>query len=217
MSDKTTEFILEHKIVTICRKLYGEDLLNLAKALYDGGIRLIEVTFDQSDAHCEEKTGEAIKLLCTHFGDSLRVGAGTVLTEKQVDVAIAAGAKYIISPNVDEAIIKYTKKCGCISIPGAMTPSEIIAANKYGADIVKVFPAGYLGIKYVKDIKGPISHIPLLAAGGINESNILDYAKAGYAGFGISGRLTDLEVISDQNFPEFTKRAKDFIAKVTGS
>lgn len=216
MSGKVVEFILEHKIVTICRKLYGEDLLNLSKALYEGGIRLIEVTFDQSDAQCEQKTGEAIALLSNHFGESLIVGAGTVLNEKQVDVANAAGAKYIISPNVDEAIIKYTKKCGLISIPGAMTPSEIIAANKYGADIVKVFPAGYLGLKYVKDIKGPISHIPLLAAGGINESNILEYTKAGYAGFGISGRLTDIEVIAEQNFPEFTKRAKDFIASLAG-
>lgn len=211
MSEKTSEFILENGIVTICRKLYGEDLLNLANALFEGGIKLIEVTFDQSDADCIRKTSEAIAMLVANLGDKMQFGAGTVLTLDQVKAAAEAGATYIISPNVDPAIIRYTKELGLTSIPGAMTPTEIVSAHQYGADIVKVFPAGYLGLKYVKDVKGPISHIPLLAAGGINEENIGEYFNAGYLGFGISGRLTDGKLIKEKNFKEFTERAKSFV------
>lgn len=211
MSEKTSEFILENGIVTICRKLYGEDLLNLANALFEGGIKLIEVTFDQSDADCIRKTSEAIAMLVANLGDKMLFGAGTVLTLDQVKAAADAGATYIISPNVDPAIIRYTKELGLTSIPGAMTPTEIVNAHQYGADIVKVFPAGYLGLKYVKDIKGPISHIPLLAAGGINEENIGEYFNAGYLGFGISGRLTEGKLIKEKNFKEFTERAKAFV------
>ncbi len=211
MSEKTSEFILENGIVTICRKLYGEDLLNLANALFEGGIKLIEVTFDQSDADCIRKTSEAIAMLVANLGDKMQFGAGTVLTLDQVKAAAEAGATYIISPNVDPEIIRYTKELGLTSIPGAMTPTEIVSAHQYGADIVKVFPAGYLGLKYVKDIKGPISHIPLLAAGGINEENIGEYFNAGYLGFGISGRLTDGKLIKEKNFKEFTERAKSFV------
>lgn len=211
MSEKTSEFILENGIVTICRKLYGEDLLNLANALFEGGIKLIEVTFDQSDADCIRKTSEAIAMLVANLGDKMQFGAGTVLTLDQVKAAAEAGATYIISPNVDPEIIRYTKELGLTSIPGAMTPTEIVSAHQYGADIVKVFPAGYLGLKYVKDVKGPISHIPLLAAGGINEENIGEYFNAGYLGFGISGRLTDGKLIKEKNFKEFTERAKSFV------
>lgn len=211
MSEKTSEFILENGIVTICRKLYGEDLLNLANALFEGGIKLIEVTFDQSDADCIRKTSEAIAMLVANLGDKMQFGAGTVLTLDQVKAAAEAGATYIISPNVDPEIIRYTKELGLTSIPGAMTPTEIVSAHQYGADIVKIFPAGYLGLKYVKDVKGPISHIPLLAAGGINEENIGEYFNAGYLGFGISGRLTDGKLIKEKNFKEFTERAKSFV------
>ncbi|OJV64375.1 MAG: 2-dehydro-3-deoxyphosphogluconate aldolase [Clostridiales bacterium 38-18] len=211
MSEKTSEFIIENGIVTICRKLYGEDLLNLAKALYEGGIKLIEVTFDQSDADCIKKTSDAIAMLVANLGDKMLFGAGTVLTLDQVKAAADAGATYIISPNVDPAIIRYTKELGLTSIPGAMTPTEIVNAHQYGADIVKVFPAGYLGIKYVKDIKGPISHIPLLAAGGINEENIGEFFSSGYLGFGVSGRLTEGKLIKEKNFQEFTERAKAFV------
>lgn len=214
MPSNHVQQILDNQLITICRGLYGESLLSLAQSLYEGGIRLIEVTFDQSDKECISKTGQAISMLSNHFGDRMLIGAGTVLTKEQVDKAKKSGASYIISPNVDVEIIKYTKQLELVSIPGAMTPSEIIQANSIGADIVKVFPAGYLGLNYVKDIRGPINHVPLLAAGGINEDNIRDYADAGYAGFGISGRLTDKKVITLGEFSTITARAKEFIKQL---
>lgn len=211
MGNQIKEYILEKSLITICRQIYGQDLLKLSKALYDGGIRLIEVTFDQSDPDCNIKTPEAIKALDDYFKGSLLVGAGTVLTTDQVRLAFDAGAKYIISPNVDVEVIKLTKELGMASIPGAMTPSEIAYADKLGADIIKIFPAGYLGLKYVKDVRAPLSHVKLLAAGGINEQTIRSFIDAGYSGFGISGRLTDKSIIATGNFEEFTNRAKDFV------
>ena len=155
-------YIEKNKIICICRKIYGEELRKLARAMYDGGIRLMEVTFDQADPDCCQKTGQAIRMVDEEFGGRMQFGAGTVLTREQVDAAKDAGAKYIISPNTDEEIIRYTKQLGLVSIPGAMTPSEILAAHDAGADFVKLFPTVYLGLPYLKDIKGPINHVKLL-------------------------------------------------------
>ena len=206
----TYNFIAEHKVVVIVRKIYGKDLLNLSKALYEGGIRLMEVTFDQQDPQHAVKTAEAIKMLGEHHGDKMMFGAGTVLTIKQVDSACKAGAKYIISPNFKTAIVEHTKKCGLVSMPGCMTPTEIIDAHDCGADFIKLFPATTLGFKYIKDILAPISHVKLVATGGVTEENFGEYLDLGFAGAGISGRLTDKKLITEGNWEELTCRAKVF-------
>jgi len=209
-------FIEENKIICICRKIYGEDLLKLANALYEGGIKLMEVTFDQADPECEKKTGEAIAMLNRELGDKMRFGAGTVLSKSQVDAARAAGAEYIISPNVNTEVIRYTKELGMVSIPGAMTPTEIITAHETGADFVKLFPTVWLGLRYIKDIKGPISHVKLLGTGGLNEENLGEYLAAGMIGAGISGRLVDKKLREEGNYAEITARAKKFMEIAKG-
>lgn len=206
----TLEFIQENKVITICRKVYGEDLLNLAGALKAGGVKLMEVTFDQADPDCIAKTSEAIHSLCEKYGDEMMFGAGTVLTKEQVKAAADAGARYIISPNIDPEVIRYTKELGLVSMPGAMTPSEIICAHNLGADIVKLFPAGYLGFGYIKDILGPISHVKLCATSGVNETTWPEYLKYGFVGAGISSRLCDEKLIAAGDFAEITRRAQAF-------
>lgn len=206
----TLEFIKQNKVITICRKVYGDDLKKLAQALCDGGVKLIEVTFDQADPDCIQKTSECIFMLCETFGDSMMFGAGTVLTKAQVKAAADAGGRYIISPNTDPEIITYTKELGLVSMPGAMTPSEIISAHNLGADIVKLFPAGTLGFSYIKDILGPISHVALCATGGVKEENFAQYLELGFAGAGISGRLCDKRCIADGDFDEIKRRAQAF-------
>lgn len=207
----TLDFIFQNKVITICRRVYGEDLLKLADALYAGGIKMIEVTFDQADPDCIEKTSECIRTLCDRFGDKMMFGAGTVLNAEQVEAAAKAGARYIISPNVDADVIAKTKELGLVSMPGAMTPSEILTAHKLGADIVKLFPAGYLGFGYIKDILGPISHVKLCATGGVTEENWGKYLEFGFAGAGISGRLCDKKCIAAGDFEEITRRARVFM------
>ncbi|MEA4969664.1 MAG: bifunctional 4-hydroxy-2-oxoglutarate aldolase/2-dehydro-3-deoxy-phosphogluconate aldolase [Candidatus Pelethousia sp.] len=206
----TLAFILRNKVITICRKVYGVDLLHLAGALLAGGVKLIEVTFDQADPDCIPKTVQAIRSLNETYAGQMLFGAGTVLTGEQVEAAKEAGARYIISPNVDPAVIRRTKELGLVSIPGAMTPSEIITAHNQGADIVKLFPAGYLGFGYIKDILGPISHVKLCATGGVTEENLAQYLDLGFAGAGISGRLCDKGCIAAGDFEQIAARAQAF-------
>ena len=125
--------------------------------------------------------------------------------------AADAGARYIMSPNVDPEVIACTKELGLVSMPGAMTPSEILEAHKLGADIVKLFPSGYLGFGYIKDILGPISHVKLCATGGVNEDNWGTYLDYGFVGAGVSSRLSDKKLIAAGDFEEITRRAKVFM------
>lgn len=199
------------KIIAICRRIYGEDLLHLAGALHEGGVDFIEVTFDQAAPDCLEKTAQAIKMLAKSYKD-MYIGAGTVLTYPQVDAATAAGAGFIISPNTDIEIIKYTKKCGLVSIPGAMTPSEIIAAHNAGADYVKLFPCAYLGERYIKDIMAPISHVKLIATGGVNADNFQTFMDFGMVGAGISGALSDKAAIRSGDWEKLKRNAQALTA-----
>ncbi|MDF2501988.1 MAG: aldolase [Anaerosporomusa subterranea] len=210
MDKETAGFIRRHKVIAICRRLYGPDLLSLASALSQGGVNMLEVTFDQSDPECIKKTSEAIRSLLEKFGSCMEIGAGTVLTKEQVMAAKDAGASYIISPNVDVEIIKYTKALGLVSVPGAMTPSEILTAHNAGADFVKLFPSGTLGFNYIKDILAPISHVKLVATGGVTEETLPEYLKLGFAGAGVSGRFSDKKLIAEGNFAEITRRAQAF-------
>ena len=207
----TLDFVLENKVVSIVRRVYGDDLLKLAHALCDGGVKMIECTFDQQDPCCIEKTTEAISMLCAEFGDRMYFGAGTVLSAKQVDAAAEAGAKYIISPNVNPYVIGHTKELGLVSIPGAMTPTEILSAHDLGADIVKLFPATTLGFKYIKDILAPITHVKLMATGGVTEENFADYLSLGFVGAGVSGRLSDKKLIAAGDFDTIRQRAAAFV------
>lgn len=203
-------YIEKHKVIAICRRVYGEDLLRLAQALCEGGVKLIEVTFDQSDPKCLEKTTGSMQMLREHLGDAIRFGAGTVLTPGQAEAAYRAGGEYIISPNTDPEVIAKTKELGMVSIPGAMTPTEILTAHKCGADFVKLFPASDLGLSYMKAISAPISHVKLLATGGVTEKNFAEYLRAGFMGAGVSGRLCDRKLIEEGNFREITRRAMEF-------
>jgi 2-dehydro-3-deoxyphosphogluconate aldolase/(4S)-4-hydroxy-2-oxoglutarate aldolase len=139
-----------------------------------------------------------------------------VLNSEQVVAAMNAGATYIISPNVDDDVIRLTKALKLVSIPGAMTPSEVAHAYKVGADIVKLFPAGHLGTKYIKELRAPLSHIPLLATGGVNEESLPGFLDAGCAGAGVGGRLADKKLLAEKNYGEIRKRAEAFVSLLQG-
>lgn len=211
--DSIQNMIEEHRIIVICRGIYGEKLKQTMEALYRGGIRLAEVTFDQRSENYYD-TLENITMLQKHFAGRMAIGAGTVVTVEQVELAYKAHAAYIISPNVDEDVIRRTKELGMISIPGALSPSEVLKAHSCGADYVKLFPAARMGTGYIKDLMGPISHVKFIATAGINENNIAEFASIGCIGFGISGRLTDKTVIQEGDFEELQHRAEIMIAKL---
>ena len=209
--NSTIQTIINEKIIVIFRQLYGDQLLKTVDSLHKGGVKCIEVTFDQSDPDCIKKTGDSIRLLNQHF-PNMTIGAGTVITLKQLYSAYDAKAKYIISPNTDEEIITKTKDLGLVSIPGATTPSEILKAHKHGADIVKIFPSNSLGLAYVKDLVGPINHVKFVVAAGITLKNMTDYLDIGCVGFGISGPLTDKELIKKGDYWALEQRASEFVS-----
>lgn len=214
MQNKVIETILNEKVIVIVRGVARKDLLPLAQAMYRGGIRLIECTYDASGKIADEEIAGNIGMLAEHFGGDMLVGAGTVLTERQVELTRQVGGTFIISPDTNPDIIRATKEQGLVSIPGALTPSEITLAHRSGADFVKLFPVFTMGAEYVKAVKAPLSHVRLLAVGGVNETNLGDYLKAGACGFGIGSNIINKKMIAEGDWDGITNLAKEFLAAV---
>lgn len=211
--NKTLNQILDSKIVAIVRGVSSECILPTVQALKDGGIVCVEVTFNTKSEELSRDTLKCIEMLKQEFGDEIALGAGTVMTVQNVRDAAAAGAAYMISPNISEAVIKETKKMGLISIPGAMTPTEIITAWEYGADIVKLFPAAIMGLDYIKAIRGPIKHIPMTAVGGINAGNAQSFLDAGCVGVSVGGNLVNNKLIEAGDYQAIKKLAMEYDLK----
>lgn len=214
MKEQIIQNVYEKKLIAIVRGLSAEDSFRTAKALSEGGINMIEVTFNQSSDDGFAATTEAIRRINGELGDRIMAGAGTVLTREQADLACEAGAKYIITPNVNADVIRYANSLGMVTMPGAFTPSEIEEAHRAGADFVKVFPAGQLGTDFIRAIKAPLNHIALLAVGGVNENNLKDFLNAGVVGFGIGGNLVNQEWIKNGQFDRITELARTYVENV---
>lgn len=205
----TLNDILKYKIVAILRGANPADVLKISEALYNGGIRILEITMNSTNPL------QVIEQLTAKFGDKIVIGAGTVLDTQMAKDVVAAGAKFILSPIVDVAVIKAAKDLGAVVIPGAHTPTEIAYAYKNGGDIIKVFPATSPG--YLKEILAPLNHIPLLPTGGINLENIKQYQQAGAVGFGMGSALVDTKMqITDAYLAKLTETARKFVAVIAG-
>ena len=214
MREKIIEAIEKYKVITIVRGIESDKLIPLAEAMYDGGIRLLEITYSANGSTSDEETAKNIEMLSKHFEGRMFIGAGTVITEKQVELTKNAGGKFIISPDTYENVIKKTRELGMVSMPGALTPSEIQEASRFGADFVKLFPITNMGIEYVKAIKAPLSHIKFLAVGGINENNIDDYLKAGVSGFGVGSNIVNKKLVDSGDFASITDLARKYTQRV---
>ncbi len=215
MKNRVIDAIKKEKLIVIVRGVKKEKMLHLTEALYKGGIRLLEFTYSADGSISDEETSEIIGMLAENFKGRMFIGAGTVLREKQVELTHKVGGSFIISPDANPSIIKKTIELGLVSIPGVMTPTEIVAAHNAGADFVKLFPVTNLGSGYVKAIKAPLSHIDVLAVGGINHLNIAEYAAAGACGFGVGG-VINKELINADKFEEITQLAKKYVTAANG-
>lgn len=216
MREQIIHKIKEEKLIAIVRGIKPELCLQVAQALYDGGVRLMEITYNQKDPSGWPLTAEAIQAVAECFEGRMLVGAGTVTTVELVEMTYKHKGRYIVSPDTDIEVIKRTRELGMVSLPGAMTPSEIKAAHNAGADFVKIFPAGTLGAGYIKAVKAPLSHIPLLAVGGVSEKNAADFLAAGADGLGIGGNLAKKDWIDAGRFDKLTEAAKATIAAIKG-
>ncbi len=208
------EYVLERKIVAIVRGLKPEYLVRLGHAFEEGGIGLMEVTYNQKAPETWADTARGIEAVEKEFGDRLLVGAGTVITREQVALTYNAGGHYLVTPTTQPEIIQMGKSLGLGLYPGALTPSEILAAYEAGADAVKVFPVSTFGPGYIKAVKAPLSHVPLMAVGGVNEKNAADYIKAGCIGLGVGGNLVNKEWIANGEWDRITALAREFMKAV---
>jgi 2-dehydro-3-deoxyphosphogluconate aldolase / (4S)-4-hydroxy-2-oxoglutarate aldolase len=200
--------IFGHKIIVIIRGIDPADFLNLAGALLEGGLTVMEITLNSRDAL------SVIKKASVQMGERLLIGAGTVLDAESAEEAISAGARFIVSPSLNTETIKATKQKGAVSIPGAFTATEILSAYNGGGDIIKVFPAS-VGANYFRDLRGPFPQIPLMPTGGVNLTNIREYQKAGAVAYGIGSALVDgSQKMTKEYLKRVTEKAKQFAEAV---
>ncbi len=198
--------IKENGVVAVIRGAKSENILSIAEALYLGGVTTLEITVETP------KVLSLIESIRDKFNDKIIVGAGTVLDTETARAVIMSGAQFIFSPTVNIETIRLTKRYGVISIPGALTPTEILSAYENGADVIKVFPAHLFGPKYIKDIHAPLPHIPLMPTGGVNLENAADYIKAGGVAVGLGSNLVNTKKeISESYLHELTSSAQKFV------
>ena len=175
--------LMEQRIVAIIRGVTGEGFDGLIAALVENDILVMEITVDTPSVY------EKIAQIKSRYGGDVAVGAGTVLDSETARLAISAGAEFLVSPSLNLDVIKTAKRYGKMVLPGCMTPTEIVQAYEAGADAIKVFPASVLGPKFIREMFGPLGHIPLLPTGGINLDNARDYLDAGAIAVGLGSSL----------------------------
>ena len=208
------EEILREKLIVIVRGVKGECLEPLCEALYAGGAKFVEFTYGSPTMKDDTETAYWIGYIAKQFKDRMTVGAGTVTTTRQVERTYNAGGRFVISPNTDPEIIGLTKQFGLVSIPGALTPSEIVTADHAGADFVKLFPISTMGADYVKAIKAPLRNVRMLAVGGVNDTNMPDYFKAGVCGIGLGSNIINMKLIEAGDYDGVTELTKKYVEKL---
>lgn len=214
MTEQVLSAIYEHKLIAIVRGVDTDRCLQVAQALYAGGIRLMELTYDQLHPESWEQTAQAIGAIAGAFAGRMYVGAGTVLTPAQVELTARHGGQFILSPHTDGAVIRRTRELGLVSIPGAFTPTEILQAHEAGAHIVKIFPVGMFGPEYLQAVRAPISHVPMMAVYKMDASNVAQYLRAGAVAAGVGGSLVNGAWVAAGEFCKITQAAREFVAAV---
>lgn len=191
-------------IVAVIRKPPYNKVIQITDALVAGGVEALEITVDTDRAY------EIIAQLKERYEGKALVGAGTVLDEQTAMTAIEAGADFIFSPILDEATIRLTNQYGRISIPGVMTPTEIVKGFQYGADVLKIFPGSSLGVNYIKELSAPLGHIPMMPTGGVTLDNVGPFIRAGAVAVGIGSSLTNSKAIAEERYDVLTGLARQF-------
>ncbi|MCI8942014.1 MAG: 2-dehydro-3-deoxyphosphogluconate aldolase [Oscillospiraceae bacterium] len=208
MRETVLEWVAREKVVAIVRGAESSVCTRVAEALYAGGIRLMEITYDQRSPESWEDTAAAIGQTARRFEGRMLVGAGTVTEPGLVELTHRAGGCFIISPDTNEAVIRRTRELDMVSMPGAMTPTEILTAHRAGADFVKLFPAAGLGPAYLRAVCAPLSHVKIMVVGGIDEKNVGAFLAAGAAGAGVGGNLANRQWIRDGAWDKITQAAR---------
>ena len=200
--------IVDSGVVAIVRLSSSESLVRVAEAIAEGGVRYIEFTMTMPGAL--DTLGE----VSSRFDDDVIFGAGTVLDAETARAAILAGARFIVAPNLNPEVITLCNRYSAVSMPGALTPTEIMQAWDCGADVVKVFPSGAFGPSYIKALLAPLPQVKLAPVGGVNLDNVTDYIRVGAACVGVGSSLVNSALIANGDWAALTERARGFIEGV---
>lgn len=201
--------VLDTRLVAIIRAPTGDQLVDVAKAIFAGGIDVIEVTFTVPGAV------DVIKQIRAELGDLILLGAGSVLDTETTRAALLAGAEFIVSPVVKPDVIQMCNRYSAVCMPGAFTPTEVLTAWEAGADIVKVFPGNIGGPSYLKAIHGPLPHVKLMPTGGVNLDTLPDFMNAGACAVGLGSSLVEKSAIDSGDMQRITDRAAEYVKAMT--
>ena len=198
-------------VVAIIRANSSAELIEVAAAIKEGGVDLIEVTMTTPNAL------NVISDVATQYSNQVLVGVGSVLDAETARAAMLAGAEFVVSPVTKPDVIEICNRYSKVVMPGAFTPTEILSAWEAGADYVKVFPSSGVGPNYIKDVKAPMPHIPLIPTGGVNVNNAGEFIKAGSAALGVGSTLVNNKVIAEGRFNLLTETARKLVEAVRGA
>jgi 2-dehydro-3-deoxyphosphogluconate aldolase/(4S)-4-hydroxy-2-oxoglutarate aldolase len=201
--------IIDAGAIGIVRAKVTTDLLKTVAALASGGLKVLEITMTSPGAL------HAIGSIRAQLPDVL-IGAGTVLGEHDAKRAVEAGAFFLVSPSIDVEVIEVAKASDAVSIPGALTPTEVVTAWGSGADLVKVFPAEAVGAAYIRALRGPLPKIPLAPTGGITAENAAEYLAAGATIVCAGGWLVPAAAMANEDYNLIATRASDLCASIRG-
>ncbi|WP_339322392.1 bifunctional 4-hydroxy-2-oxoglutarate aldolase/2-dehydro-3-deoxy-phosphogluconate aldolase [Paenibacillus sp. FSL W8-0194] len=197
--------LLSSRLVAIVRGITRDEARVAGAGLAAGGVKLMEVTMNTEGAL------DIIHDWRSLYNGQARIGAGTVLNVKMAKEAVSAGAEFLISPNVDLNVIRYALEQGIDIWPGAMTPTEIVSAFYAGAEAVKLFPMASLGLGYLREIRAPLNHIPLIVTGGVSLQNIAEYYEAGASAVGIGSSLLPKDALAAGDANRIAESARAFV------
>jgi 2-dehydro-3-deoxyphosphogluconate aldolase/(4S)-4-hydroxy-2-oxoglutarate aldolase len=203
---ETADLLRQHRVVIIYRGYGPQECLDLTRLLCSAGLRLFEVTMN-SDSPLA-----SIELLRAELGSEATIGAGTVLAEDEVGKAAAAGAAFVVSPDINEGVVARTKEAGLASVPGAFTPTEILRAARAGADLVKVFPIRPVGAGYIRQLRGPLPDVELVATGGVDADLARQCFEEGCAGVGVGAHLLGARPGARFDEAEVARQARRLLA-----
>lgn len=195
-------------VIAIIRAAGSNELIDVVKALREGGVTCIEVTMTTPNAL--EVIGKARQ----YCGDSAFIGVGSVLDSETARAAMLAGAQYVVAPVTDFPTIEICKRYSVPIMPGALTPTEALRAHQAGADFVKIFPTSTLGAQYIKDLRGPLPQIKYVPTGGIDLNNCADFIKAGASALGMGSALVSKDALAKKDFGAIQKTAEEFLKRV---
>lgn len=201
--------IIEIGIVPIVRTPSAETAMAAVEAIYRGGVRAAEITMTVPGAI------KALEKLADRFGDTMVLGAGTVLDPETARACMLAGAEFFVTPALNVKTIEMARRYSKVICPGALTPTEILTAWEAGADAVKVFPCSAVGgAKYIKAVKAPLPHVEMIPTGGVNLETVGDFLKAGASAVAVGSELVDNKTVQEGKLDVIEERARQYLAAV---